>query len=57
MSTSILVWKISWTEEPRGPYSMGLQRVGHDLVTKITTSLTNNIKNIIEREFYKIWFY
>ena len=26
----ILAWKISWTEEPGGLQSMGLQRVGHD---------------------------
>ena len=31
---SILAWKISWTDEPGGLQSMGLQRVGHDLVTK-----------------------
>ena len=28
--SSILVWKISWTEEPGGLQSMGSQRVGHD---------------------------
>ena len=28
--SSILVWRIPWTEEPGGPPSMGLQRVGHD---------------------------
>ena len=28
--SSILAWRISWTEEPDGPQSMGLQRVGHD---------------------------
>ena len=28
--TSILAWKIPWTEEPRGLQSMGLQRVGHN---------------------------
>ena len=28
----ILAWKIPWTEEPGGLQSMGLQRVGHDLV-------------------------
>ena len=27
---SILAWKIPWTEEPGGLWSMGLQRVGHD---------------------------
>ena len=36
MSThsSILAWEIPWTEEPGGLQSMGLQRIGHDLVTK-----------------------
>ena len=28
--SSILVWKIPWTEEPGGLQSMGLQRVGND---------------------------
>ena len=28
--SSILVWRISWTEEPGGLQSMGSQRVGHD---------------------------
>ena len=28
--SSILVWKIPWTEEAGGLQSMGLQRVGHD---------------------------
>ena len=28
--SSILAWKILWTEEPGGLQSMGLQRVGHD---------------------------
>ena len=28
--TSILAWKIPWTEEPSGLQSMGSQRVGHD---------------------------
>ena len=27
---NILAWKISWTEEPGGLQSMGLQRVRHD---------------------------
>ena len=29
-SSTILAWKISWTEEPDGLQSVGLQRVGHD---------------------------
>ena len=28
--SSILAWRIPWTEEPGGPQSMGSQRVGHD---------------------------
>ena len=28
--SSILAWRILWTEEPGGLQSMGLQRVGHD---------------------------
>ena len=28
--SSILVWKIPWTEEPGGLQFMGSQRVGHD---------------------------
>ena len=32
--SSILAWRILWTEEPGGLQSVGLQRVGHDLETK-----------------------
>ena len=28
--SSILAWRILWTEEPGGLQSMGSQRVGHD---------------------------
>ena len=28
--SSILAWRIPWTEEPEGLQSMGSQRVGHD---------------------------
>ena len=28
--SSILAWRIPWTEEPGGLWSMGLQRVKHD---------------------------
>ena len=34
IQSSILAWKIPWTEEPDGLQSMGSQRVGHDLATK-----------------------
>ena len=32
--SSILAWKIAWKEKPGGLQSMGLQRYGHDLMTK-----------------------
>ena len=32
--SSILAWRIPWTEEPGGLHSTGLHRVRHDLVTK-----------------------
>ena len=32
--SSILAWEIPWAEEPGRLQSMGLQRVGHDLVTE-----------------------
>ena len=36
MHSSILAWKIPWTEEPGGLQSMELQRVRHDWVTNTT---------------------
>ena len=39
--SSILAWRIPWTEEPGGLPSMGLQRAVHDLTAKqITTTTT-----------------
>ena len=35
--SSILAWRIPWTEEPGGLQSMGLQRVRHDWVTNTFT--------------------
>ena len=32
--SSILAWRMPWTEEPGGLQFMGSQRVGRDLVTK-----------------------
>ena len=29
-NSSILAWRIPWTEEPSGLQSLGSQRVGHD---------------------------
>ena len=40
--SSILAWRIPWTEEAGGLQSMGSQRVGHDLVINIYTHGTNS---------------
>ena len=34
--SSVLAWRIPWTEEPAGLQSMGCKRVGPDLVTNFT---------------------
>ena len=36
--SSILAWRIPWTEEPGGLQSMGLQRVRHNWGTKHSTA-------------------
>ena len=38
--SSIFAWRIPWTEKPSGLQSMGLQRVGHNLVTNTFTFTT-----------------
>ena len=37
--SSILAWKIPWTEEPGRQQSTGPQTVGHDWATSLTHSL------------------
>ena len=32
--SSMLVWRIPWTEEPGGLWSLELQRVGHNSATE-----------------------
>ena len=39
--SSILAWEVSWTEEPGGLQSMGLQRVGRDWATEHTLTFKN----------------
>ena len=36
--SSIIAWRIPWTEEPSGLQFMGLQRVRHDLETNTFTN-------------------
>ena len=37
--SSVLAWKIPWTEEPGGLQSRGSKRVGNNLVTEHTHKL------------------
>ena len=38
--SSILAWRIPWTEELGGLQSMGSQRIGHDGVTSLSLSIS-----------------
>ena len=40
--SSILAWKISWTEKLGGLQPMGLQRVGHDGAANATTTVSGS---------------
>ena len=42
--SSILAWRIPWTEEPGGPLSMGCQRVRYDRVTTVSLSMNGHQK-------------
>ena len=39
--SSILAWKIAWTEEPGRIQSMGLPRVGHNLADEHTHTISS----------------
>ena len=54
--SSILAWKIPWTEKPGGLQSMGLQRVGHDLATKEQqqTTIYEHLLCALHQLFYLI---
>ena len=43
--SSILAWKIPWTEELGGLQSTGSQRVGHDWVTNTHTDTHTHTKS------------
>ena len=38
--SSVLAWRIPWTEGPGGLHSTGLQRIGHNLVTDLSLCLS-----------------
>ena len=49
--SSILAWKMPWTEEPDRLQSMGPQRVGHDWATSLSLSLWWLNNSIIKASF------
>ena len=44
--SSILTWKLPWTEEPGGLQSIGSQRVGHNLMTEHTCTPYNSYHSV-----------
>ena len=57
--SSVLAWRIPWTEEPGGLQSMGSQRVRHDLVTnnnkrESKQNLTSN-SNYTRNQVFLLW--
>ena len=41
--SSILAWKISWTEEPGGLWSLGSHRVGHNWSNLAAAEVTEHV--------------
>ena len=50
--SSILAWRVAWTEEPGRLQSIGLQRVGHDWATN--THFTQLLKSEIWDTFFRV---
>ena len=56
--SSILAWRIPWTEKPGGLQSMGSQRVGYNQVTNTPTSLSTFSNTHQTQEVQRwIWMY
>ena len=51
--SSVLAWKIPWTEKPGGLQSMGPHRVGHDCVTE---HMYDTWRAILKRSIYLFTF-
>ena len=47
--SSILVWRVPWTEEPGGLQFMGSQRVGHDYPTEPSTAGSLTFFLVVEK--------
>ena len=52
--SSILAWKIPWTEEPGGLQSMGLQRVRNDLATELAGTQSTFLPKSLKYSLNKI---
>ena len=52
MHSRSLVWRILWTEEPGGPWSIGLQRVRRD---RSDLAHTPTFLSGIESLFYRLF--
>ena len=53
--SSILAWKIPWTEEPSGLYSVGSGRVRHDSAHEHTgraSSIRSCVSHLIQSSLY-----
>ena len=66
--SSILAWRIPWTEEPVGPKSLGSQEL--DMTEQLTLSLSHkdllystgnstqySVMTCMEKESKKVWIY
>ena len=53
--SSILVWKISWTEKPGGLQSMGSQRVRHDWATNTYLLTYTHIHIGLTRKLFRVF--
>ena len=45
--SSILAWRIPWTEEPDGPQFIGSQRIGHDRSDLACTHACKGVNNTL----------
>ena len=52
--SSILAWRIPWTQEPGGLQSMASQKVGHSWMTKHSTQLEQN-RDVLECAELHFW--
>ena len=55
--SSILAWRISWSEEAGGLQSMGLQAAGHDCMTNIFTQWISNAMALPGQGIFLIQLY